>query len=276
MSTEEREAALRAAGVRARSWKTYAGRLFNNIYNYTLLAGVTSASAMTGEWWLLALGLGAEALWMVYAPDSKIIRKQVDKVLDEEAIANEIAARNRALMRLSSDERMRCLTLLSKQDEIEKLAADNPSFGTSLLSQELDKLHKLTESFIELSLTSARYLDHLDKESIGEVERQRRIYEKEIEHGKGPAVDLAKKNLDVVMRRIERLREINDFVVRARRQMELIENSFALLADQIVSMRSPSELSGQLDELIDGVEAVRETAKEADKLMQGTALGSER
>ena len=46
--------------------------------------------------------------------------------------------------------------------------------------------------------------------------------------------------------------------------MELIENTFGLLADQIVTMRSPRELSGQLDDLADGVEAVKTTARETD------------
>ena len=38
-----------------------------------------------------------------------------------------------------------------------------------------------------------------------------------------------------------------------RGQLDLIENSFQLIADQIVTMQSPHELTGQLDELLDGV-----------------------
>ncbi len=33
-------------------------------------------------------------------------------------------------------------------------------------------------------------------------------------------------------------------------------------------MRSPNELSGQLDELLDGVEAVQQTTRETDRLLQ--------
>lgn len=265
---------LADAGVRKRTWKDYAGRLFNNVYNYTLLGGLATASALTGDWYLLVAGLGIEALFMLYAPDSKFMRKRIDAQIDrEEALAAE-EKRFALLSRLESYDRQRCRDLLSKQAEISKLAKENPSFGSELLQQEITKLQRLTDSFIDLSITATRYKDYLDREDIGDIEKQKRRYEQEIEHGKGPAVDLAKKNLDVVLRRLVRLGEINDFVVRARRQLELIENSFGLLADQIVSMRSPQELAGQLDELIDGVEAVRETAREADKLMQGVALGA--
>ena len=61
---------------------------------------------------------------------------------------------------------------------------------------------------------------------------------------------------------------IVQIISQARGQLELIENTFRLLADQIVTMRSPTELSGQLDELLDGVEAVRQTTRETDRLLQ--------
>jgi len=70
-------------------------------------------------------------------------------------------------------------------------------------------------------------------------------------------------NVAVLEKRRERIAELRRFVEKARGQMELIENTFQLLGDQVVTMSSPGELGGQLDELIDGVEAVRSTAREA-------------
>ena len=80
--------------------------------------------------------------------------------------------------------------------------------------------------------------------------------------------ELAQKNLAILMKRREKLAEIRDFVSQAEAQMALIENAFQLLTDQIVTMRSPKELSGQLDELMDGVEAVRSTARETEALLE--------
>ena len=79
---------------------------------------------------------------------------------------------------------------------------------------------------------------------------------------------LAQKNMAVLMKRKDKYGEIRGYLSTARGQLELMENTFRLLADQIVTMRSPTELSGQLDELLDGVEAVRQTARETDKLLQ--------
>ena len=80
--------------------------------------------------------------------------------------------------------------------------------------------------------------------------------------------ELAKKNAAVIDKRIEKLRDIRNYLGVARGQLDLIENTFQLLADQIVTMRSPQELGGQLDELLDGVEAVRQTTRETDRLLQ--------
>jgi hypothetical protein len=142
-----------------------------------------------------------------------------------------------------------------------------------LLSGELNKLDALVRSFVELSVTCARYQDYLKSVDVDEIERDMRRYEQIVE--RTPATgnnaekrSLAQKNLAVLHKRMEKCGEIRGYLSSARGQLELIENTFRLLADQIVTMRSPQELGGQLDELLDGVEAVRQTTRETDKLLQ--------
>ena len=251
-----------------RTTRDYAKRLFHNFYNYTLLGGVTVASLVTGQWWMLLLGLGAEALWMLYAPDMKRLQNALDMIMDKETAEETAKRREQTLRNLSRADQIRCQALVAKRAEIAKLAQDNPTFGGELLRQEIGKLDTLVDSFVDLASTAARYREYIDREDIGEIERLARGYEKDVQNGSEATRDLAKKNLAIVKTRLERLREIKDFIDRASGQLDLIENSFGLLADQIVSMRSPDELSHQLDDLIDGVDAVRQTAREADRLLQ--------
>jgi hypothetical protein len=241
----------------------YAKKLFHNVYNYTLLGGVATAALATGQWWLGLVGVGLEAMYMLYAPDSKTIRNSVDKAFEREAEQERARARMGKLQILERDEKLRCAALMSKQQEITHLASENPSFTGQLLSGELGKLDRLVDAFIDLSWSTCRSRQYLQSEDVADIEQQARSYEKAAEKD-----ELAKKNLAIVTRRLERLRDIQAFVSRASGQLELIENSFGLLADQIVSMRSPGEMSGQLDDLLDGVEAVRETAREAEQLLQ--------
>ena len=71
------------------------------------------------------------------------------------------------------------------------------------------------------------------------------------------------------------MQEIRSYLSVARCQLDLIENSFQLIADQIVTMQSPQELSGQLDELLDGVEAIRQTAQDTEKILSGMGIERE-
>jgi hypothetical protein len=58
----------------------------------------------------------------------------------------------------------------------------------------------------------------------------------------------------------------------ARGQLDLIEQSFQLIGDQIVTMQSPQELTGQLDELLDGVESIKQTAADTERMLNPLGL----
>jgi hypothetical protein len=247
----------------------YAKYAFKNPYNYAVMGGFASAALLTGNWWLGLAGAGAEALWMLFAPDSRLLRKLwFDKRHQEDADAARKAELDAKFKLLPEPDAMRCLALREKQEQINKLANENPAFTIDLLTDELKKLDDLVRAFLELSVTCARYQDYLGSVDVDEIERDLRRYHQILDKGEGDKRSLAQKNIAVLEKRKEKYAEIRGYLSSARGQLELIENTFRLLADQIVTMRSPQELSGQLDELLDGVEAVRQTTRETDRLLQ--------
>ena len=84
--------------------------------------------------------------------------------------------------------------------------------------------------------------------------------------------DIARKNLAVILKRFDKMKEIQHYLTLARGQLDLIENSFRLIADQIVTMQSPQELTGQLDELLDGVESIKQTAADTERILNPMGL----
>jgi archaellum component FlaC len=130
----------------------------------------------------------------------------------------------------------------------------------------------LVNAFIDLAVTCSRYENYLASIDLKQIEATRSHWQQFIEAnvGKVDAVemDIAKKNFAIINKRIERVAEIRRYLKIAYGQVNLIENSFQLLADQIVTMQSPNELSGQLDELLDGVESIKETAKETEQILR--------
>jgi hypothetical protein len=249
----------------------YARYAFKNPYNFALLGGFASAALLTGNWWLGVVGAAGEALWMLFAPDSKLMRKLAwDKQFSEEQNLERARALAEKLRALPPAAAARCQALVLKQGAIQGLARDNPALGAEMLAQELTKLDDLVAAFIELASTCERYDVYLRSADVDGLERDLRRYRAAVEDRSGAPEtrSLARKNLAVLEKRREKYAEIRRDLATATAQLDLIENTFRLLADQIVTMRSPQELGGQLDELMDGVEAIQQTTRETDRLLQ--------
>ena len=255
--------------------RSYVKAAFANPYNLSLLAGGLLASALTLNPLLAIVTVGLEVLWVTNAPGSKKLREWLwDPQFEaaEQKAAQE--ARAAQLHSLDEHDRERVVALLARQQEINDLAAQNPSFTGELLRDELTKTDRLVEAFIEMASTCSRYETYLDSTNLSELERDRRRWEQVVNDQSihDSQADIAAKNLSVIMKRFEKMKEINSYLTVARGQLDLIENSFQLIADQIVTMQSPQELTGQLDELLDGVESIKQTAADTERILNPTGL----
>jgi hypothetical protein len=255
--------------------RSYLKKAFANPYNLTLLAGGLAASALTLNPLLAVITVGLEILWVVNAPGSKKLQEWLwDPEFDAEERAKQEAARAERLKHLDESDRNRVIDLLARQHEINSLAAQNPSFTGELLRTELTKTDRLVEAFIEMANTCTRYEAYLESIDLNELERDRHRWESTVKkQERGAAeIDIARKNLAIIMKRFDKMKEIRHYLMLARGQLDLIENSFQLIADQIVTMQSPQELTGQLDELLDGVESIKQTAADTERLLNPLGL----
>lgn len=255
--------------------RSYVKAAFANPYNLSLLAGGLAASALTLNPLLAIITVGLEVLWMTNAPGSKKLQEWLwDPAYDEKERAIEAAARAERLKDLDETSRERVLSLLARQEEIHSLAARNPSFTGELLRTELTKTDRLVEAFIEMATTCSRYEAYHDSIDTTELERERRRWQAMVQDQdeSNSESEIARKNLAVIMKRFDKMKEIHRYLRVARGQLDLIEHSFQLIADQIVTMQSPQELTGQLDELLDGVESIKQTAADTERMLNPMGL----
>lgn len=247
----------------------YSKYAFLNAYNLSVLGGFFTAAALTGSWPIAVLGAGVEGLWMLFAPDSRVLQRVwFDKYHQAQIDSKREAEMNAKFEALPPKEADRCRGLRATRDQILLLAGDNPAFTQDLLKKELEKLDTLVLSFLDLAFTCTRYSQYLRSVNPGEIESESARFERLVDSTEDPEKRaLAQKNLAVLGKRRDKYAEIAGSLSNARSQLDLIENTFKLLADQIVTMRTPSELAGQLDELIDGVESIRETTRETERFM---------
>ncbi len=267
--------------VKAAVLPSFAKLAFANPYNLSLLAGALAVAGILANPVVAVAALGLEAIWMLHAPGSRRLRERFWEPRIAEMRARLLAEQRAArLARLGEADRRRVDALLARQEQIRRLSRENPSFTGELLQAELDKTDRLVDAFIDLALACARYEHYLGAVDGDALERDRRRYAAEAEaaaeagaadaRARDPRqAEIARRNLAVIVKRLERLAEIRRYVGVARGQLDLIDNSFQLIADQIVTMESPQALSGQLDELLDGVEAIRQTARDTEAILGG-------
>ena len=250
---------------------------FANPYNLSLFGGALAAAGLTMNPLLAVVAIGVEALWLLYAPESARLRHllwdpRFEKVRD--AVERQERAERMAV--LAQADRERVEHLVAQKRHIQRLAAQNPSFTADLLRGELVKTDRLVEAFLDMAVTCARYEQYLESIDIAGLDKDRDRWDRAIRAGKDgdPQTEIAKKNLAVIMKRFEKVQEIRRYLGVARGQLDLIENSFKLLADQIVTMQSPQQLSGQLDELLGGVQAIKDSAADTERLLSSLGLAS--
>src|SRR5690349_4361652 len=123
------------------SERPYLRYAFLNPYNLTLFLAGIAAGFLTGHHWLVVLTCGAEALWLIFAPDSKILQRLwFDRAFDDASRIDHEETRKEKIARLSLNDVPRVARLLEQKQLIERLARDNPSLAVDLLQNELVKL----------------------------------------------------------------------------------------------------------------------------------------
>lgn len=243
---------------------------FLNVYNLTLLGGAGLAAVATNDWLIGVGALALEALWLVLGPDLKPFQRAVTEAARKEREKVELARIEQLLGELTGRDYQRAKALEELKREIERDIANNPTFSAVLLRTELEKLGQLYQSFVKLASAcqkSEGYLGNVsDKELTRQLEAQQAL---ERNHSDAALVELAKKNSQVLQKRLDAIRDIRMFLQRARGQMNLIENSVRLLRDQALTMTSPSQLTEQLDGLLTSVDAVSQSVKDTDAILSG-------
>ena len=250
--------------------RPYLQMAFKNPYNLSVFFGALAAAGLTLNPILAVVALGFEGLWLLHGPDNERLKHLLwDPRFDKLKKALQAQERAERLKTVGADDRARVDALVARQEEIRRLAAQNPSFTGDLLRNELVKTDRLVDAFVEMAVTCARYESYLGSVDDNALDRDRRKYDSIVKNSNTDPQQsqIAKKNLDIVTKRIDKMKEIHRYLTVARGQLDLIENSFQLIADQIVTMQSPQELSGQLDELLDGVEAIRQTAHDTERIL---------
>ncbi len=139
------------------------------------------------------------------------------------------------------------------------------------LNEDPPQLHELEtawEAFVDLLDEYRRRKMHLRSINRQAVENQVRQAERTSSQSDDATKPLHDKNVEILRRRLNTFDDIERSVKRVEAQLQMIENFFGLVNDQVVTMPGPEYMSTlDFDTLISSIESTREMLQHTAPIM---------
>ena len=240
-----------------------------NIGGLLLACAAAAYSATTGfidPTFVLAGALIAECVYLATVPASSMYRRVVDR--RSRRLLDEYRRKQRMELIKTFDPREReAVEYLSWMKN--QIASNYKKF--TRLSDEPPQLRELEstwEAFVDLLDEYRRRKNHLRSINRQAVENQLRQAERTAQYTDPATRPLHEKNVEILRRRLQTFDDIERSVKRVEAQLQMIENFFGLVNDQVVTMPTPEHiLSLDFDSLLSSIELTKEILQQTAPIM---------
>lgn len=235
-----------------------------NLGGLLLVGAATFTAAITGAvepTLVLAAGAIIEGLYLTVVPNSSRYRRRIDRRSRFIDIGQRKRQRQDLIRTFDPREReaVAYLSWMKNQIAGNYRKVSGLTAGTTDGSLPLMELETAWEAFVDLLDEFRRRKNHLRTVDRQAIENQLRQAERSVQLADSATRELHEKNVDLLKRRLETFVDIERSVKRIEAQLQMIENFFSLINDQVVTMPTPDRhLSGEFDSLLSSIEATRE------------------
>ncbi|MBS1787852.1 MAG: hypothetical protein JST85_09030 [Acidobacteria bacterium] len=240
-----------------------------NIGGLLLSCAAAAYAATTGflePTLVLAGALIAEGTYLAVVPASSFYRRIVDR-------------RSRHLF--DDHRRKQRLEMIKQFDPREREAVEYLSWMKNQIASNYKKFARLSEeppqireleatweSFVDLLDEYRRRKNHLKSINRQAVENQLRTAQRNLQFAEPETRPLHEKNVEILQRRLQTFDDIERSVKRVEAQLQMIENFFGLVNDQVVTMPTPEHiLSMDFDSLLSSIEMTKEILQQTAPIM---------
>jgi len=232
-----------------------------------------SAAYLAG---LLAVGT-AEVCWLLWAPFLPAYQQRLRGKRYRRIQAEKERDRKRLVADLTPELGTRYQEVRRLYDDIRQGARDSGSVANDLLAEELDKLDALLDAFLRLLCTWLRYRRYLNRTDENAIVKDIAHLRGKLERtGDTDTQRIIRQNLEILEKRLERIEAIQKGYLNLQAQLEVIEDTFHLINDQMVSLRTPDALGIDLNQIVSGVEMTEAVLQETNALIADPYMAAER
>lgn len=242
-----------------------------NIWSLILCAAASVYAATTSlaelYWVPLAAGAIGEALYLITVPATSAYRRIVDQRIRRRILAERARQREEMIKKFDPREREAVEYLRWIKDQIYQNY--KKSTRVESVPRSIESLETIWESFVDLLDVYRRRKYHL--RSINRQMIQNQIQQTERAIATAPDEDTRKlyeKNLEILKKRLQTYDDIERSVKRVEAQLQSIENFFALVNDQVITMPTPESISSlDFESLLSSIEVTKEILEETAPIL---------
>jgi hypothetical protein len=234
---------------------------------YQLNIVVVAAFALLGlvSWNLLPLIIGgiAEAAWLIAAPASPAFRRAVDRKKRSDSLID-IEDRNTKLMQgLPDNIRGRFNALLRIVEDIRTAQSSYGKVDEDFFSQFSLRLDDMCARYAEMLSEQYAYDKLIQSGDAAGIEA--RLAELRSDAGGDEQViEVRKRECDILEKRLEHLNKADKDKTLVGAQLDAIDEMVKLFREQAVTMKSPKEITGRLDNIMNEFEIRSSTIAELE------------
>ncbi|HEU4389572.1 MAG TPA: hypothetical protein VFV34_17340 [Blastocatellia bacterium] len=213
-------------------------------------------------WIPLAIGGGAELLYLTTLPATAAYRRVVDRRARQRQLADRSRRREELIKSLDPREReaveyLRWLKNQIYQNYKKFTRVEN-------VPDTMRSLESMWEDFVDLLDTYRRRKNHLRSINRQTIQNQIQQAERSIASASDEATRrLFEKTLEILNRRLQTYNDIERSVKRVEAQLQSIESFFGLVNDQVVTMPTPEHISSlDFESLLSSIELTKEILEE--------------
>ena len=242
-----------------------AARLLLNTWNLLGVALTLAVAAATQDVWILAAGGAVESLWLAVGSQSPRIQRALRARLEPRRRDRTLRTTQDEIRLLPAAERSIVQRVASSAAEIRDECHRNPRLAGELLAPDLERLEQTIADYVHLAVLAHRCDLYLARAEAEHIARERDDWRRRAVSDPDEAERaLAHQNVVVLEKRIGLMDDIQRFVTRARAQMALVQNSVALVRDEVLTLSTPRTVTQELDNLVNSLEAIREATREVE------------
>ncbi|MFN8577053.1 MAG: hypothetical protein U0354_09370 [Candidatus Sericytochromatia bacterium] len=247
------------------------------VFNILLLVLI----AVTGIIGLLKISLPLlvlEILYMLVIPNTPFYKSYIDFKNNSSDNNSIFKSNNKSYYHLPSPIKEKTQELQKKYNQIVKKVSKNQDFAFAIKDQ-IDNLNILIDKFVSFSENYISYKDYLKENDINTISKEIEETKKSIKnnftdlkdkndidsiHNKMKNKNILQNNLEVLEKRLSKVKEISNLSENLKVQIDHIEDSFHLVSDYLMTTDS-SNYELDVNKIIKEVELVESTIRTTQK-----------